>query len=205
MATITDIKPQQRNKNRVNIYIDGEYSFAIEQLSAVKFGLKIGVTVDSETLANSVFDSECSSAFGKAVDYLSRSMRTAKQMKTYLGGKGYSQQVVDNTICKLQQYNYINDTIYATMYIANSQATKGTRRIKQELSVKGIDKQIIDQVCIIDSDSQLQSACHVAQKYMKNKHSDINTLVKLNRHLLSRGYDYDTVSAVVSTYKGEDN
>ena len=43
----------------------------------------------------------------------------------------------------------------------------------------------------------------VADKFMKNKPNDTATLVRLQRHLLSRGYDYDTVSAVINRYRDQ--
>ncbi len=200
MPVITDITVQQRHKDRVNIFVDGEFVCAMEQLSAVKYRLKIGKEVDEATLLDSVRDSECSSAFGRAVDYLARGIKTVSQMSKYLLGKGYSADVVDIVVAKLIGYRYLDDAQYVASYIASHSATKGRRRLVAELQQKGISRALCDGI-ELDSDSTMSHAGNVATKYMRNKTVDMATLVKLQRHLISRGYDYDTVGSIISTYK----
>ncbi len=201
MPTITDMQIQKRNKSRANIYLDGEFAFALEMLTVMKLGLKIGKDVDVETIKNAIFDSETSVAFGKAVDYLARAMKTTKQMRDYLTNKGYSQEVVEHVIQKLQGYKYLDDETYARMYAEQSKSYKGERRIKQELLQKGISAIQVDEQVQIDNDDQLSSATKLAQKYLKNKERDIKTMQKLQRFLLYRGFDFDVVNSVIRTFK----
>ena len=69
------------------MYLDGEFAFGLEMLTVMKLGLKIGQEISERQLAEAVFDSEKSVAFEKAVNYLSRSMKTVKQMREYLTEK----------------------------------------------------------------------------------------------------------------------
>lgn len=200
MPVITDITAQQRHKDRVNIFVDGEFACAMEQLSAMKFRLKIGKEIDQATLLASVLDSECSSAFGKSVDYLARGIKTVSQMNKYLLGKGYSTEVVEVVVDKLIGYRYLSDEQYVASYVSSHSRTKGKRRLVAELQQKGISRQLCDSI-ELDSDTTLATATAVAAKYMRNKCVDMATLVKLQRHLISRGYDYDTVGSIISSYK----
>ena len=201
MPTITDMQIQKRNKTRANIYLDGEFAFALEMLTVMKLGLKIGKDVDVETIKAAVFDSEVSVAFGKAVDYLARAMKTTKQMHDYLTKKGYALEVVNAVIQKLQGYKYLDDQTYARLYTQQSKAYKGERRIKQELVNKGIAHDQVDDEVQIDKDDQLQTATILAEKYLKNKDRDIKTMQKLQRFLLYRGFDFDTVNSIIRKYK----
>ena len=201
MPTITDMQIQKRNKTRANIYLDGEFAFALEMLTVMKLGLKIGKDVDVETIKAAVFDSEVSVAFGKAVDYLARAMKTTKQMHDYLTKKGYAVEVVNAVIQKLQGYKYLDDQTYARLYTQQSKAYKGERRIKQELVNKGIAHDQVDDEVQIDKDDQLQTATILAEKYLKNKDRDIKTMQKLQRFLLYRGFDFDTVNSIIRKYK----
>ena len=201
MPTITDMQIQKRNKSRANIYLDGEFAFALEMLTVMKLGLKIGKDVDVETIKTAVFDSETSVAFGKAVDYLARAMKATKQMRDYLTQKGYSADVVECVIQKLQGYKYLDDQTYARMYAEQSKSHKGERRIKQELLNKGISHADVDDQVQVDADDQLTSATKLAQKYLKNKDCDIKTMQKLQRFLLYRGFDFDIVNSVIRTFK----
>lgn len=201
MPTITDMQIQKRNKSRANIYLDGEFAFALEMLTVMKLGLKIGKDVDMETIKTAVFDSETSVAFGKAVDYIARAMKTTKQVRDYLTKKGYAEDVTNCVIEKLQGYKYLDDQAYARMYAEQSKTHKGECRIKQELLNKGISHADVDDQVQVDADDQLTSAMSLAQKYLKNKERDVKTMQKLQRFLLYRGFDFDVVNSVIRTFK----
>lgn len=200
MPKITDMQIQKNNKTRANVYIDGEFAFALEMLTVMKLGLKIGQEVSAERLSEAVFDSEKSVAFDKAMNYLGRGMKTCKQMRDYLSKKGYPGQIVEYVIVKLKEYRYLDDNIYAQTYVEQNVRTKGTRRLKQELVQKGISVSQAEEYSQIDGELALDNATRLAEKYMKNKPRDIKTLQKLQRYLISRGYGFDTVNTVVRSY-----
>lgn len=200
MPTITDIQIQKRNKQRANLYLDGQFAFGVEMLVVMQLGLKIGAEVSQEKINQAVLDSDKSVAFDKAMNYLSRSMKTVKQMRQYLRDKGFLPQAVDYVVDKLQQYKYLNDEQYAQLYAKQSATSKGQRRICMELAQKGISQQTIQQNVDIDEQSQRQSATNLANKYMKNKTPSAKTLANLQRYLLYRGFDYDTVNGVVKSF-----
>lgn len=199
MPKITDIQIQKNNKTRANVYIDGEFAFGLEMLTVMKSGLKIGADVSAEKLEEAVFDSEKTAAFDKAMGYLGRSMKTVRQMKDYLTKKGYSQSVAEYVVDKLLDYKYLDDEQYAKLYAEQSSANKGNRRIQQELMQKGVSRQNAERF-LIDGETAQAAAEKLAEKYMKNKTGDVKTLQKLQRYLLSRGYEFDTVNAVVKSY-----
>ncbi|MCH5156843.1 MAG: RecX family transcriptional regulator [Clostridiales bacterium] len=201
MPKITDMQIQKNNKTRANVYIDGEFSMALEMLTVMKLGLKIGQEVSQERLAEAVFDSEKSVAFEKAVAYLGRGMKTVKQMRDYLNKKAYSPEVVDYVIGRLKEYRYLDDVAYAKLYVEHNSATKGERRLKQELVNKGIAVQLAEEHSQLDSEQALTDAERLAEKYMRNKPQDVKTLQKLQRYLLSRGYGYDIVNNIIPNYK----
>lgn len=205
MPKITDMQIQKKNKTRANVYIDGEFAYALEMLTVMKLGLKIGAEVSSDRLAEAVTDSERSVCFEKAMNYLSRGMKTCKQMREYLAGKGYEREIVNYVIDKLVDYKYLNDEHYARAYVEQNQASKGERRLKQELQQKGIPAAIAEQYGVVEADAAMDNAQRLADKYMRSKPRDLKTLQKLQRYLLSRGYDFDVVNAVTRAYKLDDD
>ncbi|MCH5160217.1 MAG: RecX family transcriptional regulator [Clostridiales bacterium] len=203
MPKITDMQIQKNNKTRANVYIDGEFAFALEMLTVMKLGLKIGQELPQERLSEAIFDSEKSVAFEKAMDYLGRGMKTAKQMRDYLEKKGYDSRVVDYVVAKLKEYRYIDDDAYAKLYVERNAATKGDRRLKQELIQKGIAVSRAEEYAVTDDGQALSNATRLAERYLKNKPTTIKTLQNLQRYLLGRGYGFDTVNSVVRQYKIE--
>ena len=203
MPKITDMQIQKKNKTRANVYVDGEFAFALEMLTVMKLGLKIGQEVSQERLSEAIFDSEKSVAFEKAMDYLGRGMKTAKQMRDYLDKKGYDSRVVEYVVAKLKEYRYVDDDAYAKLYVERNAATKGDRRLKQELIQKGIAVSRAEQYAVTDDEQALANATNLAAKYMKNKIATVKTLANLQRYLLNRGYGFDVVNTIVRGYKIE--
>ena len=204
MPKITDMQIQKNNKTRANVYVDGEFAFALEMLTVMKLGLKIGQEVSEGRLKEAIFDSEKSVAFERAMDYLGRGLKTAKQMRDYLEKKGYDKQVVEYVITKLEEYRYVDDDAYAKLYVERNSATKGDRRLKQELIQKGIAVSRAEEYAVTDDEQALSNAQRLAERYMKNKPATIKSLQNLQRYLLGRGYGFDVVNTIVRSYKVDD-
>ncbi|MBQ2723996.1 MAG: RecX family transcriptional regulator [Clostridia bacterium] len=205
MAIISQIEIQKRNKQRVNLYVDGEFYSGLQLVAVARLGLREGAEVDEATLKEAVHQSEISYAFEKCVDYLSKSMKTTKQIRDYLRKKGVVSEVEEIVVQKLKDYHYVDDQLYIQLYTEQNSLSKGQRRIKNELMQKGIYKEMAEQV-EVDDQKQRQTAVELSQKYMKNKTNDFKTLQKLQRFLVYRGFDYDVVSQIIGQYRsGEDD
>ena len=72
-------------------------------------------------------------------------------------------------------------------------------------NLKGIKKEIIDEALSdIDENEKVENAFNLAKKAVKGKPLDQKQLIKVNRHLLSRGFDFETVNVVLNRLKTED-
>ena len=205
MPIVTAITMQVKDKNRVNVFIDGDFCCGLLLETVMKYKLKVGDTITRDNLAQIQYDSEKSKALNISVSYLSRSMKTQKQIEKYLTDKGYGNTVIFFVIEKLKEYGYIDDSIYAKTYIKSYISKKGKKLIEYELISKGIANSDIEKAYLMieESEERLPNnpALSLAEKYMKNKPCDNATIQKLYRHLLSKGFDYDEVKSAVSKYK----
>ena len=189
MGKITDIKPQSRNKGRVSIFIDGRFFCGLEKLTALSHRLAIGDEIDTRQLAKAVFDSESAAAFEKAAKYLGMRPRTENEIRVYLGGKGYTQEVTAAAVDKLTGYGYIDDKEYCRMYIESYKHKSGARKIEAELLGKGIERDTVAEA-LDGLDSQTDAVTRIAEKYLFSHKADKR---KLTAYLMNKGFDYDTV------------
>lgn len=204
MGEITKLEIQKRNKQKVNLFIDEEFVCGLTAESVVRARLKVGQELSENDLNEILSTSETEIAFSLACDYISRAMKTAKEMRTYLNKKGFSPVVVENVINKLKDYHYVDDDTYAKLYLNSNLTTKGKRRLQMELTQKGVNKNIIESSLEeIDQDLVSENCFMVATKYMKNKEINLNNLVKLQRHLISRGYDFDNINECLRKFKAD--
>ena len=201
MNEITAITPQIKDKTRCNIYVDGRFCCGLTLETTVKNRLKVGQIVSVERLAEIQLESEKSTAFDKALTHLSATRKTEKQIRAYLEGKGYLPAVVEYAVEKLRSYNFLNDGEYAEAYVESVAKRKGGRLIRMELRQKGVsDSEIDEALNTLGEEQELSTAKAVLEKYMRGKPSDIATLQKAYRHLMGKGFDYETAKSALSAY-----
>ena len=122
MSVITAIVAQERNKERVNLFVDGEFYAGVSLETVLKLRLKAGEETDAKKLSEIIAETERTEAIQKAGDYALKTLKTKRQVKDYLLKKGYSEDVVWYCVDKLKEYGYIDDKNYSpfTIYISPS-------------------------------------------------------------------------------------
>lgn len=81
---ITDIKQAVRNENRVNIYVNGRYTFSLDVAQVVDMGVKIGRVISEEELADYKKASEFGKAYQRALEWVLMRPRSVRELKDYL-------------------------------------------------------------------------------------------------------------------------
>ncbi len=204
MKTITAIIAQKKDAKRCNIYLDGTYFCGMELITVISNRLKVGMQIEESALENMQAESETQRAMDKAFNYISGSLKTEKQLRTYLSGKGYMPAVVDNVVEKIKGYGYIDDKEYAAAYVESYSKNKGKRLILKELNAKGVSVSAAEEA-IENIENELDSAIRIAQKYLKNKEPSIENKQKCYRRLLSKGFDFDTAKEAVEKVLGDED
>ena len=80
----------------------------------------------------------------RVLHLLERSQKSEKQLRDKLKEGGYEQDVIDEAIDYAKSYHYIDDERFARDFVRLSCHNKSRIRLKQDLSQKGIDKDLID-------------------------------------------------------------
>ena len=203
MKKITDIREQLKNKKRVSVYLDGEFYCGLDLISALKYRLKVGEFIDESRLVKIQYEAELQACFDRALNFISSSVKTQKQIQDKLKKLGYLDEIIENVIEKLKSYGYIDDSDYAKRFTNTYKSTKGKRLIKLELMKKGV-KDIDAQTALNEIESQQDACDTLADKYLKNKEKDKKNILKCYKYLLSKGFDYDEAKQAVDRYDIED-
>ena len=198
MPEITAITPQKHDKTRCNIEVDGRFFCGMELETVMRNRLKAGLSVTGEELSAMQLESEKTTAFDKALSYLSVSMKTEKQMRDYLKKKGYLEGVIDHVVAKLKEYGYIDDALYSASYSSSVSKRKGKRLIAAELKRKGVGDDAIESA-LSSIESETESAENVLKKYLRGKTLDKPTLQKAYRYLIGKGFDFDTAKSALKS------
>ena len=207
---ITKIESQKKHKNRSSVYIDGSFAFGISDFDLMRFHLCEGKTLDNhelETLRQEVLAQD---ARQYALKLLDRQNYTEKALVRKMAEHGCEPVAIEHTLVFLKEYQYINDYEYARQYIAAAlrAGKSGVRKIKFDLTAKGIDAAIFDEVIAELNDEDIacdeEEAVRVLlEKKLRGDHSFPN-LMKAKRYCLSRGFSSDTIDRVLYTLKNND-
>lgn len=125
--------------------------------------------------------------------HVNRSMKTVNEIRTKLVNKGFTEEYVSETLAWAQDLSLVDDYKYASMYAESRYKQYGTQRVRQDLTKKGIDRELIDQVIeeIASDDDQIEVATRFVHTRIRNLSSvDQKSQQRIFNALLRRGYSY---------------
>ena len=200
MLQITAIKPQEKRKNRFNIYLDGRFGFAISNELLVREGLKVGQELSSQKTEELVAKDRLSKVQDQVYRFLSYRPRSEKEIRDYLGKKGLREEEKEKIVKKLKEEKLIDDLEFARWFLEQRQTfrPKGSYALRQELCQKGINEEIIDLV-LPGKKEELKLAKKALAKAEKKYASfwGREKKEKLIAYLRRRGFSWEVVKKAV--------
>lgn len=203
--TITSIQVQKRNKERVSVFLDGEYAFGLPMIEAAR--LCKGQILADEDIAKLQAIDERHQAFEYAVRFLGHRPRSIREIRRRLKRRDVEDVVIDHVIERLESLGYVDDLEFARWWVRNREQFKprGPMALRAELREKGINNAFIDQA-ITELVDPLDSARKAAQKKASSyrRTDDITFRRRMTGYLSRRGFDYDTVRTVIDELLDEE-
>lgn len=193
---ITAIEIQKRNKERVNVYLDGEYAFSLEAIKAA--ALRKGQTL-TEAEVNALRDEdEIGQAVDRAARFLSYRPRSTAEVRRNLAEKDTPEPVIEAAVQRLNKMGYLDDRAFAKFWIENRTMFKplSPRALRYELRQKGVPAPVIDELLAeVDARETAERAARTRLNRLRG--SDHDTFrAKLSAFLQQRGFSYDTIRDV---------
>ena len=210
MSIITDIKPQ-KNKKRVNIYLDGKFAFALPAETLVKAGLKLGQKLSEKQIENLIFKNEFQKLLDKVYRILSLRPRSEKEIEDYLKKKIWKfredqsktkDKMIGEIISVLKEQKLIDDLAFAAWWVEQRAAfrPRGKMALRMELRRKGVDQEFIDEA--IKKVDELSLAKKAAQKKLKafKKLDPHEFREKMSAFLARCGFSWGVVKVVIDDF-----
>lgn len=194
---ITKVAPAAKTPGRYNIFVDGQYSFSLDELQLVQAGLHSGLDIDEEQLAKFRNESEFGKNYIRAIDLISRRLRSEKEIRDYARRKSWTADNTERVIERLKVRGYLNDKVFAESFVrARQNAGKySRRRIELDLRRKGITDSIVKEVLhdeVSDTDALRKLIAKRAKRY--------DDPTKLKAYLLRAGFNYDDINREIDAY-----
>lgn len=202
--TVTAMRPQTRNPNRVSIFCDDEFVLGVHRDAAKSIGIQVGSILTSKLLESAKSADAPYRARDAALHLLSYRPRTTAELRKKLLQKEYPVDAVESVIRSLTDEGLIDDNAFATEFV--EQRVRGRRhgivRIRSELLKRGISTSVINTA--IRRGATHNDWQEAAMQEANNKWRKMPDGLALRRkrkrlhdHLVRRGFDFSLIREVM--------
>lgn len=204
---ITALKVQKRNRQRVNVYLDGEFAFGLARIVAA--WLAVGQELDEQKIAQLKAEDVQEVAYQRALKLIGYRMRTESEIREKIGALGFTEEEIDTVIERLRHSGLVNDDHFAEQWIENRTEfrPRSKRALAYELRRKGVSEETIGRALEASSVDEDELAYQAAQKQYR-KYQELEWPEfrgKLGSFLARRGFSYPVIAPVVERVWAELN
>lgn len=130
-------------------------------------------------------------------------LRSESELYERLKNKKFVEEIIKQTLLFLKDKGFIDDSLFAKAWIeSRMKKPLGLRRIRQELNLKGIDKEIINSQ--ISAIKKNYSEADIVKKIAKARFSKLNNIEprsakrRVYAYLLRRGFSPEIIIDVLN-------
>lgn len=194
---VTAITAQKRNPNRVNVFLDGEYSFSLSRIVAA--WLEPGRVLHQDEIDALVNKDTTEVALQSALKLIDYRPRAEREIRQKLSQKGFEPEQIEKVIETLRVPNLIQDEKFAASWVEsrNEFHPRSHRLMRYELLAKGIENEQIEEA-LKSSAGDRELAQKAANKMVKRL-SNLDWLEfrkKLTAHLMRRGFSFEVINPI---------
>jgi len=199
-GTITALTVQKKNRDRVNVYLDGRFAFGLAAIEAAR--LRRGQTLSDDEIAALQNRDEVQKAHESALRYLDYRPRSTDEIRRHLmKSKDVAPEVMDEVVERLTSVGLLDDRAFARYWLENRSdfSPRGERALRLELRQKGVPGDIIAEV-LSESHNEDEAAYRAAMAQARKVRTTdpVEFRRKMEAHLARRGFSYDTAREAVA-------
>ncbi|WP_322627325.1 RecX family transcriptional regulator [Aedoeadaptatus coxii] len=197
-----EIKCIRKLNNLFVVDLNDEISLSLPESVFVRHNLYKGKELGEEDLLDIRKDGERQIAIDFALKKL-RNRKTTWEIKDLLFKEGIDEDAILAAVDYLQDYGFLNDREYAELYARDKRNLNGYGpvKIRYLLKQKGVDDELIaDALEHFTQDDEIELVEKIVhKKYVRNRNLS-KEKTKIIRFLLSRGFEYSAIKAVLSQW-----
>ena len=143
-GTVTLLKIQKQNKERVSVFLDDAYAFSLDLIAAAR--LHKGQHLSDAEIDALQGDDERTRAYHAALRQLGVRPRSRSELEQALRRKEFDDEVIDAALARLQQEGLLDDAEFARYWSENRSTfrPRSARALRFELRQKGVSSEDMD-------------------------------------------------------------
>lgn len=199
---ITRIEQAKRRKNRINVFIDGEFSFACMKSCIIDFDLHSGKELSKKQLEELIEKTAVSDARDYLFGIISRKAYSENEIRRKLKLRKTPDRYIEGLISQMRELGLLNDSRmrsdYADYLIQQNKFSKNEiiLKLRQKMLYDDEDPALIKKLSEHNDSEVIKS---ILDKRMR-KEKDFRKNVE---YFLRRGFRYEDVLESVKEFKKE--
>jgi regulatory protein len=196
-GTITALKLQKKNKERVNVYLDDRYAFSLAVIEAAK--LRRGQLLSDQEIEGFLERDSFQKAHARALRFLSYRPRSEAEVRRYLQDKRVPPAIEAEVVERLTAVGLLDDQAFARYWVENRESfnPRGRHALRYELRQKGLNEETIT-LALEDIDEEDSAYRALISRSRRMPPLDRGSFrKKLGSFLRRRGFSYEAVSAAL--------
>lgn len=196
-GTITSLQYQKRNRERVNVYVDGRFAFGLAEIVAAQ--LRVGQVLGDDDIARLGGRDEVEKAYERALSFLSYRPRSEAEVRRNLRKRGLEEETTEEAIGRLTRAGLLDDAEFARYWVDNRLQfnPRGVRALGHELRQRGVPEAIIaDALLDLDEEAAARRVVHSAShRYRHLPPREFGR--KMGAFLARRGFSYGVTKPLI--------
>ncbi|MBI4028744.1 MAG: regulatory protein RecX [Candidatus Blackburnbacteria bacterium] len=190
---------QQKNRNRVNVYLDGKYVFGVTLEAALENHLKTGLILTQEKIEQLRGKDYQDKIFAQLVAFGSRRPHSKKEFEQWFRKKNVDPNIQDSLLARLSKVGLLNEEEFARWWVEQRVSFRSMppKMLKMELHSKGIKDDVIERIL---QGTEAPSEVELARKVLKKRFGkipqnthDLKEKKRVYDFLLRRGFSYTVI------------
>jgi regulatory protein len=194
---VTALTAQQRNPRRVNVYLDDEFAFGLERVTAA--WLQIGQELSEEKVAELQAKDAVELACQQALKLINHRPRSEAEIRRNLERHKVSDEIITEALEHLRRNELVDDARFAQTWVENRSdfRPRSRKALRMEMHQRGLDDVAISQALsdVNDEDLAYRAALKHSRRLREAEWPDFRQ--KLTDFLIRRGFAYSTAASIV--------
>lgn len=203
-GTITALRAQAHDPQRVNIFIDGEFAIGVSLNTITSIGLYVGRVLDEADYARVEQAENGDKALQVALRFLEARPRSIAEIRDRLQRKEFSAEAIAAAVERLSALGLVDDAAFARFWVENRQVCRprGVSALRDELRRKGIARDVVTMVLSDDTltGDQAGRALELARSALR-KYADAPNYATFTRrlggYLQRRGFGFEVIRPII--------
>jgi len=194
---VTALKVQKHHPNRVNVYLDNEFSFGLSRITAA--WLRVGQQLSPDKIAKLQADDAHEVAYMQALRFLDYRPRSRAEVRRNLEKHAVPANVIAEVFKRLERAGLVNDERFAHDWVENRSdfRPRSRRALAVELHQRGLDDGAIEKALEGLDEEALAYQAGLKQARRLEGLSNRDFRNKLGSFLARRGFSYEVIKPVV--------